>query len=36
MILPTVSDDEAKKLFKKIDKVEMPSGISYIRTTTDY
>lgn len=37
MILPTVKDDEAKKLFgDKIDKVSMPSGIGYVRTTTNY
>lgn len=37
MILPTVSDAEAKKLFPGgIDVVNMPSGITYVRTTTNY
>ena len=37
MILPTVKDEEAQKLFGgKVDKVSMPSGIVYVRTTTNY
>lgn len=37
MILPQVSDEEANKLFPGgIERVSMPSGISYVRTTTDY
>lgn len=37
MILPTVSDDLADKLFPKgVDRVGMPSGINYVRTTTNY
>lgn len=37
MILPTVNDEEAKKLFgDRVDKVQMPSGIGYVRTTTNY
>jgi hypothetical protein len=37
MILPHVKDEELPKLFPKgVDKVSMPSGISYVRTTTDY
>ncbi|XP_014274634.3 peroxiredoxin-6 isoform X2 [Halyomorpha halys] len=37
MILPTVKDEDLPKLFPKgVDKVSMPSGINYVRTTTDY
>lgn len=37
MILPTVSDEEAHKLFPKgFDKVSMPSGVNYVRTTENY
>ncbi|KAB0800662.1 hypothetical protein PPYR_06401 [Photinus pyralis] len=37
MILPTVSDVEADTLFPGgVDRVSMPSGISYVRTTTHY
>jgi hypothetical protein len=37
MILPHVKDEELPKLFPKgVDKVSMPSGKSYVRTTTDY
>ena len=37
MILPTVKDEELTKLFPKgVDKVSMPSGKVYVRTTTDY
>ncbi|KAJ8952994.1 hypothetical protein NQ318_015354 [Aromia moschata] len=37
MILPTVSDDEIKNLFPGgVDTVSMPSGITYVRTTTKY
>ncbi|KAJ8937442.1 hypothetical protein NQ314_011831 [Rhamnusium bicolor] len=37
MILPTVKDDEVKKLFPKgVDKVDMPSGITYVRPTMHY
>ncbi|XP_054744619.1 peroxiredoxin-6-like [Anastrepha obliqua] len=37
MILPTVSDEEAKQLFPKgFDKVSMPSGVNYVRTTENY
>ncbi|XP_043289862.1 peroxiredoxin-6-like [Venturia canescens] len=37
MILPTVSNEEAGKLFPGgVDEVLMPSGKVYIRTTTDY
>jgi len=37
MILPHVSDEDANKLFPGgIERVAMPSGISYVRTTTDY
>lgn len=35
MILPTVKDEELPKLFPKgVDKVSMPSGKIYVRTTT--
>ncbi|PNF29752.1 Peroxiredoxin-6 [Cryptotermes secundus] len=37
MILPHVKDEDLPKLFPKgVDKVSMPSGITYVRTTTDY
>ncbi|XP_017037049.1 peroxiredoxin-6 [Drosophila kikkawai] len=37
MILPTVTDEEAHKLFPKgFDKVSMPSGVNYVRTTENY
>lgn len=37
MILPTVNDTEADQLFnKEVDRVGMPSGIQYLRTTTNY
>ncbi|XP_073987566.1 peroxiredoxin-6-like [Rhodnius prolixus] len=37
MILPTVKDEDLPKLFPKgVDKVSMPSGQNYVRTTTDY
>uniref|UniRef100_A0A6M2DLC0 1-Cys peroxiredoxin n=1 Tax=Xenopsylla cheopis TaxID=163159 RepID=A0A6M2DLC0_XENCH len=37
MILPSVKDEDATKLFPKgIDTVSMPSGKVYVRTTTDY
>lgn len=37
MILPTVSEAEAKKAFPNgFDTVSMPSGNVYVRTTEDY
>lgn len=37
MILPHVSDEDANKLFPKgYDRVSMPSGQNYVRTTTNY
>ena len=37
MILPDVTEEEADKLFKNsVDRVGMPSGINYVRTTTNY
>lgn len=37
MILPEVDDKLAEKIFPKgIDRVGMPSGKSYVRTTTNY
>ncbi|XP_073967825.1 uncharacterized protein [Bombus fervidus] len=37
MILPTVKDEEFTKLFPKgMDKVSMPSGKIYVRTTKNY
>jgi peroxidase len=37
MILPQVKDEDLPKLFPRgVDKVSMPSGITYVRTTTDY
>lgn len=37
MILPHVEEELADKLFPKgIDRVGMPSGQNYVRTTTNY
>jgi peroxidase len=37
MILPTVKEEEAQQLFSgQVDKVTLPSGIVYVRTTTNY
>ncbi|TMW43520.1 hypothetical protein DOY81_011399, partial [Sarcophaga bullata] len=37
MIVPSVTDEEADKLFPKgYDKVNMPSGVNYVRTTENY
>jgi hypothetical protein len=37
MVLPEVEDEELPKLFPRgVEKVRMPSGIAYVRTTTDY
>ncbi|PSN40819.1 Peroxiredoxin-6 [Blattella germanica] len=37
MILPSVKDEELPKLFPKgVEKISMPSGKVYVRTTTDY
>lgn len=37
MILPDVTDAKADELFnKEVDRVGMPSGINYVRTTTNY
>nr|CAD7406733.1 unnamed protein product [Timema cristinae] len=37
MILPHVKDEDLPKLFPKgVEKINMPSGITYVRTTTDY
>nr|CAD7267673.1 unnamed protein product [Timema shepardi] len=37
MILPHVKDEDLPKLFPKgVEKISMPSGIIYVRTTTDY
>ncbi|KAJ9575426.1 hypothetical protein L9F63_025621 [Diploptera punctata] len=37
MVLPHIKDEELPKLFPKgVDKVSMPSGKVYVRTTTDY
>lgn len=37
MILPNVDEDAADEAFdKKIDRVGMPSGKNYVRTTTNY
>ena len=37
MILPSVKDEDLPKLFPKgVEKVSMPSGVTYVRTTTDY
>lgn len=37
MILPDVSDAEADRLFPGgIERVSMPSGQNYVRTTEDY
>nr|CAD7445949.1 unnamed protein product [Timema bartmani] len=37
MILPHVKDEDLPKFFLKgVEKISMPSGITYVRTTTDY
>lgn len=37
MILPSVDEQLADKVFPEgIDRVEMPSGKNYVRTTTNY
>ena len=37
MILPTVKDEDLPELFPGgVEKVLMPSGKVYVRTTTDY
>nr|CAD7406528.1 unnamed protein product [Timema poppensis] len=37
MILPHVKDEDLPKLFPRgVEKISMPSGITYVRTTTDY
>uniref|UniRef100_A0A1B6DVH4 1-Cys peroxiredoxin n=2 Tax=Clastoptera arizonana TaxID=38151 RepID=A0A1B6DVH4_9HEMI len=37
MILPTVAEEDIPKLFPKgVERVSMPSGKVYVRTTTDY
>lgn len=37
MIQPDVTDEEANKLFPKgYEKVSLPSGLDYVRTTEDY
>jgi len=37
MIVPSVKDEDLPKLFPKgVEKVKMPSGVNYVRTTTDY
>lgn len=37
MIVPSVSDSDADKRFENaVDRVGMPSGINYVRTTTNY
>lgn len=36
MILPSVSEADADKMFSNIERVSMPSGNVYVRTTTDY
>jgi len=37
MILPSVKEADIPKLFPKgVDRVTMPSGVNYVRTTTDY
>ncbi|MCO5548268.1 hypothetical protein L7F22_022909 [Adiantum nelumboides] len=35
LISPSVTDEEAKKMFKSFDKVDLPSGKGYIRFTSD-
>eukprot|EP00250_Pteridium_aquilinum_P026092 c322_g1_i1 orf=152-631(-) len=35
LISPSVSDEEAKKMFESYDKVDLPSGKGYVRFTTD-
>lgn len=37
MILPTVKEEDLPKLFPEgVDRVSMPSGKVYVRTTTNY
>jgi peroxidase len=37
MILPSVSEEDADRIFPNgIERVSMPSGNVYVRTTTDY
>jgi len=37
MILPTVKEEDLPQLFPRgVDRVSMPSGKVYVRTTTDY
>ncbi|CAH0553361.1 unnamed protein product [Brassicogethes aeneus] len=37
MILPSVKENEIEKLFPGgVDRVSMPSGVTYVRTTTNY
>ncbi|XP_017777782.1 PREDICTED: peroxiredoxin-6-like [Nicrophorus vespilloides] len=37
MVVPSVKDEDIEKLFPGgVDKVCMPSGVSYVRTTTNY
>ncbi|KAH7301673.1 hypothetical protein KP509_23G037600 [Ceratopteris richardii] len=35
LISPSVSDEDASKMFKSYDKVDLPSGKGYVRFTTD-
>jgi hypothetical protein len=37
MVVPEVEDEDLPKLFPHgVEKVRMPSGIAYVRTTRDY
>jgi len=36
MVVPTLSPDEAKKLFPNLEVKEVPSGKQYLRFTPDY
>ena len=37
MILPSVKEADIPKLFPRgVERVSMPSGVNYVRTTTDY
>jgi len=36
MVVPSLSEEDAKKLFPKLEKKEVPSGKSYLRFTPDY
>jgi hypothetical protein len=37
MIVPSVKEEDIPDLFPKgVERVSMPSGKSYVRTTTDY